>query len=286
MDTPILFIIFNRPDTTKAVIDALRLAKPAKLYIAADGPRTNKPGEESLCKDTRKIIETIDWPCEITRKYSDQNLGCKRAVSEAITWFFNNVEEGIILEDDCVPYPSFFRYAAELLKKYADNEQIMHINGTTFLTDKDLADPEDSYHFSSIDHVWGWATWRRAWQKYDIDMKHIDALKGRVDQFWIDLFHHVKNKKIDTWDAQWLYSIFTENGLAITPNSNLISNIGFDSRATHTKTTGAIIPPIESMDFPLIHPALIKQDVKADQILLKRVFVRSLWKRILDSLFK
>ena len=169
--TPILFLIFNRPDTTKRVFESIRSIKPAKLYIAADGDRKDKVGEDLLCKDTRSIIDLIDWECEIKTLFRPENLGCKIAVSSAIDWFFENEEQGIILEDDCLPNESFYIYCETLLNYYAFNERIMHISGNNF--QDGMMRGNGSYYFSNYNHIWGWASWKRAWKAYNVDLSFL-----------------------------------------------------------------------------------------------------------------
>ncbi len=168
LGTPVLFLIFNRPDTTTRVFEAIREARPSRLYVAADGPRADKEGEAQRCLETRKITEAVDWPCEVRRLYREENLGCKLAVSSAITWFFTHEEEGIILEDDCLPDQSFFPFCAAMLERYRDDGRIMMVLGTSLLPPG--GGPDADYLFTQYFLIWGWATWRRAWEKYDIEM--------------------------------------------------------------------------------------------------------------------
>lgn len=289
--TPILLVVFNRPDTTARVFEAIRKIKPAKLYIAADGPRLNKEGEAKLCEETRKITENIDWQCEVYRKYSDQNLGCKNGVSSAISWFFENVEEGIILEDDCLPDQSFFYFCQELLAKYRNTDKVKMISGNNFQFGKKYGDA--SYYFSNFPHIWGWATWRRAWREYDIEMKTYPDFKKnnriaeifknkKIQKYWLNLFDKLYDNKIDTWDGQWVYSVYYKGGVVILPNVNLISNIGFGKNATHTKADD-IFSEIQTDSIQtIIHPVSIMVNEEADanysSLLVKTVFVRILRK--------
>ncbi len=231
LKSPVLFLIFNRPDKTKQVFEAIRQAQPAQLFVAADGARKDKLGEQELCEQTREIIKAIDWKCELKTLYRSENLGCKIAVSRAINWFFENVEEGIILEDDCLPNQSFFHFCDTLLNYYRNDERIMHIGGSNFQDGQIRGD--GSYYFSMYNHIWGWATWRRAWKYYDIEMfsynnfvenNKVDCLfnLSREKKYWKDIFKRVKENQINTWDYQWTYSIWTNGGLSILPNQNLI----------------------------------------------------------------
>lgn len=286
--TPILFTIFNRPDTTGKVFESIRKIKPAKLYISADGPRLNRDGEGELCHEARKATENIDWPCEVHRKYSEINLGCKVAASSAHDWFFGNVEEGIILEDDDLPDTSFFYFCQELLNKYRDVDKVKMISGNNFQFGKKYGDA--SYYFSNFPHIWGWATWRRSWQEYDIEMKTYPEFKKnnriadifknkKIQKYWLNLFDKLYENKINTWDGQWVYSIYSHNGIVILPNVNLVSNIGFNVDATHTKKADDILSnmPAEAIK-TIIHPVSMIVNEEADlnysSFLVKNIFER------------
>jgi len=290
--TPILLIIFNRPDTAEKVFNEIKKIKPKKLFVSADGPRENKPGEKEKCLATRKIIDQVDWECEVYKKYSDVNLGCKLGVSSGIDWFFKNVEQGIILEDDCLPAQSFFKFCEELLEKYKNNEKIMMISGDNFQNSRQRGD--GSYYFSKFSHIWGWATWRRAWEHYSVNMegypkfkqdKKINAIwsKEYIRKYWLDTFDQAYENKIDTWDYQWAFSIWKMDGLCVIPNYNLISNIGFRDDATHTKSANKLAnQKIQSMDI-IKHPFKIEQNKKADNYYSK-IFKKSLFKKILNKI--
>jgi hypothetical protein len=244
LHTPVLFLIFNRPDTTIQVFEQIRKMKPAFLYLAADGPRKDKRGEKETCNKVREIVlSNIDWECELKTLLRDENLGCGKAVSEAITWFFEHVEEGIILEDDCLPDLSFFKYCEVMLDRHRDDENIMHVGGNNFQFGKKR--DKGDYYFSSLSHIWGWATWRNSWKKYEFDLTKTDFISEQsfrrafnnnqlIIDFYNDVFNCVANNLIDTWDYQWMYTLIKNNGLAICPNVNLVQNIGFGNDATHT----------------------------------------------------
>lgn len=241
--TPVLFLIFNRLDTTKLVFERIRKASPLKLYIASDGPRDNCEGENEKVNSVREfVLKSINWNCEVKTLFCQKNSGCGKAVSQAITWFFENEEMGIILEDDCLPSVSFFNFCQKLLKEYKDNEDIYHITGYNPLTYTNMA---QSYYFARIPHVWGWATWRRAWKQYSFDIidldnfikqKKMDAIFNRkFDRYYFLIFFSKMEKhEIDTWDYQWTYTIMKNNGVCINPARNLITNVGFGPDATHT----------------------------------------------------
>jgi len=240
-NTPILFIIFNRPDTAKKVFKKIQEIKPKQLFIAADGPRKNKPEDVELCKQTREILNDINWDCELKTLLREENVGCQKGPADAISWFFEHVEEGIILEDDCLPSDSFFPFCEELLEKYRYDTRIMHIGGESKLPDYENP---DSYYFSRLAYVWGWATWKRAWQLMDSNLTNFEEFKQRNilkdkvrnkyhRQDWIKNFKAAKDGNT-IWDFLWQYTLFIQNGLAIVPTKNLILNIGFGEQATHT----------------------------------------------------
>jgi len=239
----VLLIIFNRPKLTERVFEQIRQARPEKIFIAADGPRINRPGEDKLCEESRKIVTMVDWPCDIKTNFQERNLGCKIHVSTAINWFFENVDDGIILEDDCLPNSSFFKFCNKMLERYRYDMRVMHVSGANLLNS--FTDSDASYFFSEISIIWGWATWKRAWNLYDINMSGIMSLSQnktlpeilkdkRYLNFWTNHFKHIMKKNVDTWDAQWQYSIFSNNGIVITPFLNTVRNIGFGPDATHT----------------------------------------------------
>ncbi len=265
MNTPVLFLVFNRPNETFKVFEQIRLAKPKQLFIAADGPRSNKKDERTLCEQTRSVVELIDWDCDVRTLFRDENLGCGRAVSSAIDWFFETVEEGIILEDDCLPDPTFFSFCSELLDYYRDNDEIMHISGSNHQLGHWRGD--GSYYFSNFVHIWGWATWRRAWTCYDFECK---ALDGDITQK-LPLIPRVMLKqtiagKIDTWDFQWYYAVKKQNGIGIIPNMSLVKNIGYDINSTHTnKIPSWFLKMKYGKIAKIIHPENSSIDVIADK---------------------
>ncbi|MET4083628.1 hypothetical protein ABIB40_003600 [Pedobacter sp. UYP30] len=303
-DTPILFIIFNRPNQTQQVFDEIKKQKPKQFFIAADGPRNNHEQDIKLCKATRAIIDQIDWECEIKTLFSEVNLGCGLAPATAITWFFEHVEEGIILEDDCVPNISFFTFCADLLARYKKNENIKMISGTSF---QPTSLEKDTYYFSKYPHVWGWATWRRAWTEYNFDLKQEceqeretvigKTFKNKREQkMWRNNMNMIISG-LDAWDYQFMYWMWKNEGICITPWRNLISNIGFGSQATHTHNTNSSQSAMEQFEIGEIkHPKVIGINKKADQyerytILLEPQYqhfynrTKSIFKRIKGILF-
>jgi len=285
LKTPVAFIIFNRPDTTERVFSEIAKAKPPKLLVVGDGARTNRVGEAEKVAATRAIIDRVNWDCEVLTKFSEVNLGCKRRVSSGIDWVFEQVEEAIILEDDCLPHPTFFRYCEELLERYRDDERIAMISGDNFQFGQRRT--EASYYLSRYNHIWGWASWRRAWKHYDSestvwsvlrDGNWLAGLVGNAHEkkYWTDIFQAVYEGRIDTWDFQWMLASWAQGMAAILPNVNLISNIGFGVDATHTQ--GASIyseMKVEFMEFPLRHPDVMLTHREADAYTAQRMFVNS-----------
>jgi len=272
--TPILFLIFNRPDVSQKVFEEIRRQKPKHLFVAADGFRNSKVGEREKCQKTRDLLKKIDWDCELKTLFRDENFGCGRAVSGAISWFFDNVEEGIILEDDCLPDQSFFSYCEELLEKYRNDKRVSHINGTSFVCKKNT---KKSYYFSKYYHVWGWATWRRAWNWYDYSMRNFPEFKSSnqiknifpneaVQNFWLHCFEEIYCYHRDTWDFQWVYANFVNNGLSVMPYKNLVSNLGFGVDATHTikENDKSANRSVETMG-EINHPSFMVHDVSLDK---------------------
>lgn len=280
LDTPILFIIFNRPDVTRTVFSRIREVKPRQLFVAADGPRAGNAYDEIKCEETRVIISEVDWDCEVKTLFRQENLGCGRGVSQAITWFFNEVEQGIVLEDDCLPDLTFFTYCEALLEHYKNTPEVMHIGGVNF--QQGLRRGDASYYFSAISHVWGWAGWRRAWQKYNFDVEGLDAFISEnkvvrytdnpvVARHWLKIFREMESHLVDTWDYQWTYTVMNNGGVSIIPNVNLVSNIGFGGDATHTTETVSQYAnnPVQAMPFPLKHPKEIRINRAADLYFLE-----------------
>lgn len=292
--TPILFLIFNRPDTTRKVFEQIRKAQPSELFIAADGPRENVPVDTKNCKEVREIVSQVDWPCKVQTLFRKKNLGCKVAVSGAIDWFFTHVEAGIILEDDCLPDQSFFPFCEDLLNRYREQPKVMMISG---FNTKGVWDYPKSYFYSQYTAIWGWATWRRAWKHYDVTMrswldknnqKHVqgqitDKLVWKSKKWTYDKL--VKNEK-DTWDYQWEYALLLNKGLSIVPISNLIENIGFQKNGTHTTDKqDQKIPEIKPITFPLIYNDHFKRDRVYDAYFTERFYsARSLFQKIIDKI--
>lgn len=298
--TPVLLLVFNRPEVTKQVFDRIKEAAPKKLYIAADGARNAV--EKERCDAVRAIVSDVTWECEVKTLFREANLGCKNAVSEAISWFFDQVPEGIVLEDDCLPSLSFFGFCSTLLDKYRHDDRIGHISGSNF--QDGLIRGDGTYYFSRLTHVWGWAGWRRVWENYDVDMntfvnfKESDltssASHAPYKETWFRNLANTYNKQINTWDYQYAYSNLINNYLSIMPNQNLIKNIGFGEDATHTfgdhpfanLQLGDIDKIIDPTFFlPSVEADIYTQDIEhpINIEVKKNIFSRT-WKSVKNSL--
>ncbi len=285
LKTPVAFFIFKRPHTTEKVFEAIRQAKPPKLLVIADGPRAHIPGEIEKCEAARSIIERVDWDCEVLKNYSTPNLGCAKRVSSGLDWVFSNVEEAIILEDDCLPHPTFFRFCEELLEKYRYDTRISSISGQNVLLKHRRTNY--SYFFSRYNLCWGWASWKRAWQHYDLYIKLWKEIQSEgflkdilLDplevKFWSQIFQSIYENPLGiTWDYQWTFACFVQSSFGIISNVNLISNIGFGTDSTHfnsNKKHPFESLPTEAVDFPLKHPPFIVRDHKTDKIMQKNLY--------------
>ena len=272
---PVLLIGFNRPDFMAAQIAAVKAAKPSKVYIAVDGPRMDRPDEVALCKQTRDCAKLIDWPCDVKTLFREGNLGCKYGVSGAITWFFENEEEGIVLEDDCRPTVDFLRFATEMLERYRHDERIGAVCGFNFFNLQ--SDKTASYHFSSHMDVWGWASWRRVWKDYDVEVtKNTDSMVAAIERSGCTAYYKKFYKKLvndvehglSTWDVQMTLLFLEKEYLSVVPKVRLIANAGLaDNRATHT---GGYVywahewARTSALEFPIAHPASVECDSSAD----------------------
>lgn len=271
---PVLFLIFKRPEQTRMVFQAIREARPSRLYVAADGPRGGD--ERELCRQVRVIATDVDWPCEVETLFRDRNLGTRRAVTEALDWFFEHEREGVILEDDCVPDTTFFQFCNELLDRYRHDDRVMSVSGTYLFGD--AVRVPNSYFFSRYGFIWGWATWRRAWALHDPEMQAWPRLRdsgwlddlseGYADfrRYWRWKFDQVHSGEIDAWAYVWRFSCWMHEGLTAVPRKNLIRNIGFGAEATRTvQADWRVHAPLESMEFPLDHPDEVVRHRRADR---------------------
>jgi hypothetical protein len=275
MRAPVALILFRRPERTARVFERIREARPPKLFLIADGPRPGNEDDAPGCEEARAVVDRVDWPCDVVRDFADENLGVKRRIPSGLDRVFAEVDDAVILEDDCLPHPSFFPYCDELLDRYRDDERVVHISGSRLLRQSPA---EVSYHFSRYVHIWGWATWRRAWRLFDVDLSDWHAqtkaerrarLRRTFDveaerRHWRFVWDH--SPEIDNWDAQWSYVCLSRDLFSVNPNRNLISNIGFGDKATTAIADPLQIAsrPLEGIPFPLEHPAEVRRDLAAD----------------------
>ncbi|OFY84379.1 MAG: hypothetical protein A3F72_01030 [Bacteroidetes bacterium RIFCSPLOWO2_12_FULL_35_15] len=269
---PVVLIIYNRPEKTEKVFSVIKKIKPSQLFIIADGPKDSS--DKELCDQARTVIDKIDWNVDLKTNLSDYNMGNVPRTITGLNWVFENVDSAIILEDDCVPHLSFFQFCGTLLDYYANDTEVMHISGFNILQQIPKGDP--SYFFSN--HIlppWGWATWRRAWKKYNPDMDSWQIHKKEIfhnisqEHFktWTDTFEYLRIHKIG-WDIPWNVDIWANRGIGIIPSVNLVENIGFDEQATYTKKKNKFseLTALE-MKFPITHPstreAFFDKDIEA-----------------------
>ncbi|CAG4999702.1 hypothetical protein DYBT9275_02283 [Dyadobacter sp. CECT 9275] len=285
-DTPILFIVFNRIEETKIVFERIRRCKPINFFIAADGHRIDRDGERELCEAVRNwILSNIDWECTVKTMFNDQNLGCGRGPSQAISWFFTHVSEGIIIEDDCAPNDSFFVFCSDMLKRYRLDDRVSAISGNNFQPLQPM-DIRENYYFSVFPSSWGWATWRRAWLGFDFGIGNWNDLNRRTilgflfnelpyQVWWKNQFEWMYyNQPQDMWDFQFHFLSMSRRQLAIIPTVNLVSNIGHGSNGTHFRDDTSLlanIPTVE-IEFPLEHPDLMRRNYKADVYVQRLLF--------------
>lgn len=283
LETPVAFFVFNRPDTTARVFARIREARPQKIFVVADGPRSAHPQDKETCAAVREIVSRIDWPAQVLTNFSDENMGCGRRVSSGLDWVFDQVEEAIILEDDCLPSRGFFSYCEQLLDRYRHDTRIGIISGNNFVHPK--IKTEYSYYFSRYPHIWGWATWRSSWKKYDFHLDTLDLAiklnviaqicypKTQVCAFWTDRFTKARRER-RTWASALTYTSFSQSWLNVLPSRNLVANIGFGADATHTRDPGSRSSrlPADEPDAPLRHPPFVVRNALADQRTDEKVF--------------
>jgi hypothetical protein len=292
LQTPVAFIIFNRPATARRVFAAIAQAKPPILLVVADGPRADRSEEADACAETRAVIKQVDWECEVLTQYAPHNMGCRRRLVSGLDWVFDTVGEAIVLEDDCLPHPTFFRYCEELLCKYRDDNRVSHVGGSNFQFGRSHG--RDSYYFSRYHHGWGWASWRRAWQYFDAELSRWQELRDgdwlhsvlgdpKQERYWRRILDKVAAGKIDTWDYQWEFACWLYGGLSAIPNVNLVSNIGFGLHSTHTRAGGPLADiPRQPIAFPLRHPATVQRNAAADDFTARHIY-KSFVPRVLDK---
>ncbi|NBC02081.1 MAG: glycosyltransferase family 2 protein [Bacteroidetes bacterium] len=293
MDSPVLLIIFNRPDITKKVFDKIAKAKPPKLFLVSDGPRPGNEMDRVKCAETKNIVENISWECDVYRNYSERNLGCGIRIASGLNWVFEHVDRAIILEDDCLPEQTFFRFCDELLERYKDDQRVMQINGSNFQAGRKRSGY--SYYFSEFPLTWGWATWRRAWKYYDhqlhlweelrkTEFPHAITRNKDATRYWRhqfeDAYRADQPNEMSSWDYtfawdyQWTFAFWIQHGLSISPVNNQISNIGFGEASTHTKNADKemhAFAETSPVQFPLEHPPHFLVNKRADKFFVDYV---------------
>jgi hypothetical protein len=297
LKTPVLFILFSRLETTKKVFSVIKQVRPARLYLASDAPRLNKHEECKEVEGVRAyILKNIDWDCQVKTRFQEKNTGPKYAVSAAVTWFFENESEGIILENDCVPNLSFFVFCQILLERYRDNQEIWHIGGNNFQSGFKYCDGD--YYYSRYSYIWGWATWADRWRFYNVELAHINEVtfldkihtKVEVCRYWHDIYDRLKAKKLNTWDYQWLFTIWIHLGKSIVPHVNLVSNIGFLPDAVHTKipSSGISSLPVTAISPPFLAPSVNAFCDEADRVsnYVSEVFLKKNHVRLYNYVFR
>lgn len=275
MNIAVAFLVFNRPDCTARVFERIRAARPSRLLVVADGPRANRPDDAGRCAEVRQIIDQgVDWPCVVERNYAEANLGCAVRISSGLDWAFGCAERLIVLEDDCLPDPSFFRFCEEMLERYANDEQVAQICGCTRYFSR--MDRPESYLFTRYGPIWGWASWSRAWRHYDLQMRSwpevraSGKLRASVQSqaeydVRLDLYDRLYAQPSITWDYQWGYAKLANGLLSVMPCVNLIENLGFTGERTNGQATATFELTLDSLSFPLRHPLTLKPDAEFDR---------------------
>lgn len=277
---PVLFCIFNRPELTQRVFQRIRDARPSKLMIVSDAARRNHPGESLRVDQCRSIAQNVDWDCDVVTNFAENNMGCKRRIASGISWALEQSDDVIVLEDDCLPDPTFFGYCSELLDRYRDHPQIAMISGNNF---QPTSRTDASYYFSHWPHIWGWATWKRAWKQFDPDVS--DWPQQKNTDFFKDIFPLAADRRhweqvmdnqhaglIDTWDFPWAYACWKTGGLSILPDQNLVTNIGFGVDATHTTDAESCLAGLPTRPLhEIFHSDSIQRHHAADDYTLEHV---------------
>jgi hypothetical protein len=283
LNSPVVLTLFSRPELVREVFNRIRSARPPKLFLISDAGRT--PNEDEKVRMSQAIAEAVDWPCEVFKNYSDKNMGAKMRLATGITWVFEHVDRAIILEHDCLPDPTFFRFCEDLLEKYKDDERVMHISGDNVQQGNPSFKCPESYYFSIVPHTWGWATWARAWKHYDVNIRLWPQAKkerwlenvfedSAVLERWEYRFEQYYRGEAQSWDGQWAFACFINSGLSINPRVNMVSNIGFGPEALNTKNPedeGANVPAFP-LPFPLVHPHAILPNRASDAYSFRYAF--------------
>lgn len=278
---PVVLIAFNRPETTARVLEAIRWARPRQLFVIADGPRPGNARDRDLCAEVRRVIQSgVNWPCEFRANYSEANLGCRQAFASGLAWVFSIVPEALVLEDDCVAHRDFFAFVRAMLDRYRDDPRILHINGTNLQGRSPGL--RTSHFFSAYNLPWGWATWRRAWSHYHVDMTRFAEFvqsgginarfkHSRQRMYFENQYRVHCDPATASWDWQWIFTAWALNGLAVTPTVNLVSNIGDGPDALHcTNSPFCRLPVFDWADSE--EPPPLKADESYDRFVFEQFF--------------
>jgi len=291
MDCPVVIFVFNRPHVVDKLLTALAEVRPKTIFVVSDGPRLDRPDEASKVAECRWLFEVcISWPCEIRTNYSESNMGCRTRVVSGLNWVFSQVDRAIILEDDCIPSPTFFPFCQELLERYAVDSRIMSISGSNHVPER-MAPRTESYYFARYHHCWGWATWARAWRHYDDSFLCWEKVRNtpllrellgswRASIYWRRIFDLVHSGRINSWAYRWQLCCWLQSGYSIIPKVNLISNEGTGDDALHTRRYSFAHAKRGEIAFPLIHPAHCIRTEQHDRYIEDHIFSKSLFNRV------
>lgn len=296
MNTPVTIIIYNRYKNTIKLFDVLKKIEPSQLFVIADGPKENDVEDEKNIMQTRSILDSIDWDCNVTKIYREHNLGLEKNITLGLNEVFSNVQETIILEDDCIPNESFFQFCTELLKHYKDNKEIVQISGTKYIPNEIRY---HSYYYSKYSIEWGWATWKDRWERYDALMEGWPNMRKKKDfrdlfssnktyKYWRYIFDNCYKGNINSWAYKWLYNNLIEHGYSIIPSVNLVENIGVGINSTNTFLSNKkIIQQVKTINYPLIYHDKVIHNNNYDVILEKLEYTKSvLWLELITMRMK
>ncbi len=292
LKTPIAILTFNRPQLTERLLGILAQVTPRRILVVSDGPRPNIAGDVENCAAVRRLFEKLDWECQIERNFAETNMGNFPRNSSGLNWVFDQAEEAIILEDDCLPDPSFFPYCEELLERYRDDPGVGLISGNNFLVPP-LAQQGPSYFFSGYAATWGWASWRRTWRQVDLNMPYWPQFRdgGQLFQavfsssearYWRSIYDAIHERRMkNAWDYQLILACMRFNLLTVVPSVNLVSNIGFGPDATHCKDSRSLVSNVKAhgMKLPLVHPEKVQASPQLDYQIFRRRFHEYWWRR-------
>lgn len=290
-DVPVLFLVFNRPEITERTFACIREAAPTRLFIHADGPRPDRPEDAERCARVRLIVQAVDWPCKVSCLFRETNLGCGLAVAEALDWFFSGVDEGAVLEDDCLPRPGFFSWCARQLELHRHDPAVFQVSGMGFALD---GLPTHCGGFRSpLPFIWGWATWGRAWRRYRRELPSAAECEPVLRRlfpdrgmraYWREKLDLTRAGEIRTWDYQWVWTHWAAGASAIVPVHTLVDNIGFGLDSTHTASAAVGYAPTH--DSPPLGPIFSPEPVETLRAVHTRIFAPTVRPRTFANYFR